>query len=215
MKKLSKQQVKNFKKGAVALTLAAAMGLAGLSAFFTDSKTKVNEFTVGNVKQELVEDKWDKAAEGAHDNITPNSTFDKDPKVKNTGTNSQYVFMTVTVPKADVVLADDVTGTRQSTELFTYATNTGWTKLDSKTTIGDDSNTYVYAYATGNTLTALDSDKETPTLFDTIKFANIVENEEFAKNKLDVTVKSYGIQTTNLGETTPEKVWDIVSKEAK
>lgn len=215
MKKLSKQQVKNFKKGAVALTLAAAMGLAGLSAFFTDSKTKVNEFTVGNVKQELIEDKWDKATEeGAHDNITPNSTFDKDPKVKNTGTNSQYVFITVTVPKANVALADG-DGTRNITELFTYDTNPGWKKLDSKTNIGEDSNTYVYAYATGDALTALVSEAETPTLFDTIKFANIVENEKFAKDKLDVTVKSYGIQTTNLGETTPEKVWDIVSKEAK
>lgn len=219
MKKLSKQQVKNFKKGAVALSLAAAMGLAGLSAFFTDSKTATNSFTVGKISQKLDEgEDWKKEEkEGKHDNITPGDKFKKAPTVENDGNNAQYVFMTVLVPTAEVTMtnADGSKGKTETTELFEYNINPGWKELGEAEST-DKGVLHTYYYADGEALKALTAGTKTPALFNTVTFKNIAENETLNKRDIDIVVKSYGIQTTNLGDdTTPSKVWSLVQNQAK
>lgn len=216
--KLSKKQVKKLKTGVVGLTLVAALSVAGLSAYFTDQKQATNTFTVGNVSQELIEPSWD-PDDPSHTGITPGQEFNKDPQVKNDGTNDQYVFMTVTVPYANVATAND-DGTKNAvaeTPLFTYTTNAGWTQLTTQTT-KDETNktyTYVYSYGTNEAMTTLVKETTTPALFENIKFANVVEGQNLSGTTQNVVVKSYGIQTNNLNTQVPSAIWDIVSSQAQ
>lgn len=215
MKKLSKTNVKNMKKGAVAVALVASLGLAGLSAYFTDTQTKTNTFTVGSVKQELTEDKWKE--ENGKD-ITPGKEVEKNPTIKNVGNNTQYAFMKVEVPAAEVTTVNpDGTKaqTKEKKELFTYVTNDGWTELTSAKSETDTSVTHVYYYGKNNALTALNKD-DSATLFDKVKFINIVEDNETLIGNKNIVINSYGIQSDNLGNAkTPAQVWELVQNQTK
>lgn len=213
MKKLSKTNVSNMKKGAVAVALVASLGLAGLSAYFTDTDSKTNTFTVGNVKQKITEDKWN--PEKGKD-ITPGKEVEKNPTVTNTGVNGQYVFMTVEVPTADVHTVD-ADGTKAANkerkELFTYTTNAGWTEL--KSTTGTNSVTHVYYYGADESLTKLTKDASTQALFDKVKFINIVEDNGTLTGDQNIVINSYGIQSDNLTDETPNAVWNLVQNQRK
>lgn len=213
MKKLSKTNVNNMKKGAVAVALVASLGLAGLSAYFTDTKSQTNTFTVGSVKQTLTEDKWN--PDNGKD-ITPGKEVEKNPTVKNTGVNSQYVFMTVEVPTAEVHTVD-ADGTKavnkERKELFTYTTNAGWKEL--KSTTGTNSVTHVYYYGVDESLTKLTKDASTPALFDKVKFINIVEDNGTLTGNQNIVINSYGIQSDNLTDETPNAVWTLVQNQKK
>lgn len=215
MKKLSKTNVKNMKKGAVAVALVASLGLAGLSAYFTDTQTAKNTFTVGSVKQELTEPSW-KPDENPGKDITPGKEVAKDPTVTNKGNNDQYVFMKVEVPAATVTTVKD-DGTKvqpkEKKELFTYHTNDGWTELTSAYSETATSATHVYYYGKNNALKVLGKDAKA-TLFDKVKFINIVEGE--VTGEKNIVVKSYGIQSDNLGTaTTPDQVWGLVDNQVE
>ena len=210
----TKEQINKMKKGAVSFAFAGAIGLAGVSAYFTDTDTATNTFTVGKVQQELTEPKWNPPT-----NITPGGEFDKDPTITNTGVNDQYVFATVTVPYANIITAND-DGTRKAaadTELFSYTVNAGWTQLGepAKDTT-HNTVTYTYYYGTGNTLTSLAKAAKTPAIFNKIKFVNAVEGQGLEEQTENVVVNSYGIQTTNLGSaTTPAQVYQLIQNQNK
>lgn len=212
MKKLSKTNVNNMKKGAVAVALVASLGLAGLSAYFTDTKTATNTFTVGSVKQELTEPNW-QPEEGK--DITPGKEVEKNPTIKNVGNNTQYAFMKVEVPAAEVTTVNP-DGTKAPTtekkELFTYDINEGWTELAKSET--DTSVTHVYYYGKNNALTALNKDA-TATLFNKVKFINIVEDNETLTGNKNIVVNSYGVQSDNLTDKTPNAVWTLVQNQGK
>lgn len=219
MKKLSKTNVKNMKKGVVAVALVASLGLAGLSAYFTDTQTKTNTFTVGSVKQELTEPSW-KPEEKPGENMTPGKTVAKDPTVKNIGNNDQYVFMKVEVPAAEVTTFDENGNkvAQENQELFTYNINEGWTELVPEKKVTNTSVTHVYYYGTSESLTKLEKTKKA-TLFNSVTFKNIVEDTEddpALKGDKKIVINSYGIQSDNLGTaTTPEQVWTLVQNQAK
>lgn len=217
MKKLSKTNVNNMKKGAVAVALVASLGLAGLSAYFTDTKNATNTFTVGSVKQTLTEDKW-KPEENPGKDMTPGKEVEKNPTIKNVGDNTQYAFMKVEVPAAKVttVNADGTKApTKEKKELFTYDINDGWNELVSANSQTDTSVTHVYYYGKNNTLTVLNKDASA-TLFDKVKFINIVEDNRTLTGPQNIVINSYGIQSDNLGDaTTPDQVWKLVQKQTK
>ena len=204
---------KNIKRTVVAVSLVSALSIAGLSAYFTDADSKNNTFTIGKVKQQLLEPNWNE--ENAK-NITPNEVIKKDPQVKNTGINDQYVFVTVKVPKKSIITAQD-DGTKNTaaadTQLFSYTVNEGWTQLgDVKQTAG--ANEYTYYYGKADTLTSLAKDATTPTVFDTVKFCNAIEGQGLEESTQNIEVKSYGIQASNLGDdTTPAAVWNIMNNQ--
>ena len=100
------------KKKIITLALVAVIAvtaIAGASlAYFTDTKTATNTFTMGNVKIALDEapvDEAGKATDG--DRVTsneygidaafPGAVLDKDPTVHNTGKNPAYIRATVNV----------------------------------------------------------------------------------------------------------------------
>lgn len=180
----------NMKK---AVILAGAICLAtigGISAYLTDYDKTVNQFTVGKVDIQLEEPGW-KPEE--HTKIEPGKDIQKDPQIKNTGVNDAFVYLEVTVPMADVIAADQE-GNRleqKVQELFSFSAKNSWTKLETKRKT--DNVVYVYSY---NNI--LKPEETTESLFDTIKFLNIIEGQ-LDTQQLDMPVRAYAIQTSYTG----------------
>ena len=88
---------------AIAVMLVAALVVGGTLAYFTDTKTADNTFTMGNVAITLDETNADPNAptgsrvDGNTYNVYPGQTVTKDPTVHNTGSNAAYIRATVTV----------------------------------------------------------------------------------------------------------------------
>lgn len=82
---------------AIAVMLVAALVVGGTLAYFTDTKSADNTFTVGKVKIDLTETAW-------HDNddhtLVPGKFYDKNPTIK-VDANSQdaYVFLKLDLNK--------------------------------------------------------------------------------------------------------------------
>ena len=77
------------------LVLSLTLGLGGSLAYLTDTDTRVNTFTMGNVDITLEE------PNGQQYDIMPGTTAkDKVAYIKNNGSNAAYVWMTVAVPHA-------------------------------------------------------------------------------------------------------------------
>ena len=104
---------------------------------------------------------------------------------------------------------------------------------------------HVYAYATGGELTALvgtdnsgqqkadgssgTTGQTTPALFNAVKLANLVEDENFENSEYSIRINAYGIQTVGLGDAVdtgngeadgavatsndPVTVWKILAKQ--
>ena len=75
-----------------------AIAIVGASlAYFTDTKTATNTFTVGNVKIDLTEPSWN--ANDAH-SLMPGATFEKDPTITVAqGSQDAYVFLEIDLNK--------------------------------------------------------------------------------------------------------------------
>ena len=87
------------KKKITALCLCVALlavAVVGASlAYFTDTKTAKNEFTVGDVSIELTEPLWESSGKADADTVYAGEPLKKDPTVKNTGTNPCFVRIKV------------------------------------------------------------------------------------------------------------------------
>lgn len=93
---------KNIAIVAASCMLTAAIAIGGTLAYLTDRDSKVNVFTVGDVKIELEED-FEQGAE-----LIPGVKIQKEPTIKNTGKNDAWVWATVAIPAA---LDSDVAST--------------------------------------------------------------------------------------------------------
>ena len=83
---------------AIAVMLVAALVVGGTLAYFTDkSDAKVNTFTVGNVKIDLTEDKWNAAADHT---LIPGKFYDKNPTITvDADSQDAYVFLKLDLNK--------------------------------------------------------------------------------------------------------------------
>ncbi len=209
---------------AVVLLLVFVVG--GAIAYFTDTDSATNTFTIGNVDITLTEPLWTQLSKTEGDanlvddaeNMMPGEDVTKDPTINNVSTkNDAYVFAKVVVPCSNVIATDDTDDTETPVELFTYTVNTGWTELTSEAvacTAGGTA-THVYYYGTGS-LTKLNkaasasapTSTSTPlfskvTLLGTLKSADIPATPA---NK-EIVVTAYGIQADGLASTVPATVW--------
>lgn len=189
-------------KTKMALCAASIIGVVGISgafAYLTDTDTADNTFTVGKVEIELQEPTWD---ETAAEDMAANATIAKDPQVKNIGVNDAYVYLKVTVPVETVITAqpDGTRNAEAATQLFTYEVNDGWTEIASakEENVTDGSGTYTYVYYYENAIAA---NETTPTLFDEVTFANVIEGE-VDETTQTITVDAYAIQSENLTDGT-------------
>ena len=201
-----------------ALVLLLVVAVGGAIAYFTDTDTKTNTFTIGNVDISLTEDGWDALADANKNGIPdvaedmmPGESVKKDPTINNLSTkNPAYVFAKVEVPCTTIVAPATT-----SEELFTYTTNAGWTELSSAVacTSGGTA-THVYYYGTGGTLTALakaaNASTPTPTsnpVFSSVTLRSTLKGNEGLTGNKNIVVTGYGIQTEGLTSTAPADVW--------
>jgi len=212
---------------AVVLLLVFVVG--GAIAYFTDTDTKTNTFTIGNVDITLTEPAWtelNSTTDANNNNIPdaaedmmPGETVAKDPTINNVSTkNPAYVFMKVEIPcSKTVTTTGDTPTTLNPTELFTYNTNTAWTELSSAAVACTDSGTatHVYYYGTSGSLTPLakaadaSTPTSTPALFAQVTLLGTLIPDQIPATPEDksVIVTAYGIQTEGLASTTPADVW--------
>ena len=117
----------------------------------------------------------------------------KDPRIKNTGINDAYAYLEVSIPTANVIAAAD-NGSRlekRVQELFSFQSKASWTKLNSQK-VGNKQ-VYVFAY---NKI--LKPQETTESLFDTVKFLNIIEGQ-LDGQQLEIPVRAYAIQASYTG----------------
>ena len=218
------------KKVRTAGAVCAVIGcltIAGISAYFTDKDSTVNQFTVGQIGLDLVENKWD--ANNAI-NVTAEQEIAKNPQILNTGINEEYVFLEVVVPFANVKTSNDdgTVNNAKDVQLFTWDVNPGWTQVGNfSTNTTNKTYTYVYAYTGNKTSTSMEALKTantTATLFDYVRFANVVDGQGLENKALEIVINAYGIQTDNLfdkdmdidgknedGVVAPADVWKVVT----
>ncbi len=172
------------------IVVTLVVGLGSTLAYLTDTDTKVNTFTVGNVDI-IVDENFEQNSP-----LAPGATVNKDAQIINTGATSAWVWMTVAVPAnvdpylqlnwADGVQPDD----------------------EPDKMIGDDGNEYmVYTVYVDEALAA---GEETGKLLDSVTLSGAVDyqNGEFVVvengvatpigedlSELDVIVSGYAVQT--------------------
>ena len=193
---------------AIVLLLVAAVG--GAIAYFTDTETKTNTFTVGNVDITLSEPNWSTTDSNgnnipdAAENISPGVSVAKDPTITNSSaTAPAYVYAKVEIP---------CTSDTTPVEIFTLnSIGSGWTLMTNGTCTGGVA-TKVYNYGTASAMTALAAGSATPAVFTSVSLNNSITGSEtgLSGNK-NVAVTGYGVQTNGLTATTPSGIWTEVS----
>ena len=201
-----------------AIVLLLLFVVGGAVAYFTDTDSETNTFTIGNVDIDLVEANWDTTDQDSNgipdaaQDLMPGQTVAKDPVIKNLSTsNEAYVFAKVEVP---------CTTETTPRELFTYTVNTGWTELSS-TACTNGTATHIYYYGSNGSLTALAkaSNASTPTptsaaVFDNVTLLSSLTGAaaEGLTGSKNIVVTGYGIQTQGLtAPVTPTSVWSNFS----
>ena len=93
---------KSILMAAIAVMLVAVLVVGGTLAYFTDTKSATNTFTMGNVKITLDESNvndsdGDRVTSNEYTGVFPGIQYKKDPVVTNTGKNGAYVRAVVTI----------------------------------------------------------------------------------------------------------------------
>lgn len=104
----------------VAIVLALMIAIGGILAYFTDVKTKTNQFKMGKIDIEV--DEGDFPPDGVS-NVVSGIEFNKSPKVINKGTIPVYAFVEVNIPYDTVKVGNETTATEQ--DLFELLHITG------------------------------------------------------------------------------------------
>ncbi|MGN0249748.1 MAG: TasA family protein [Oliverpabstia sp.] len=218
-----------WKSAVIIGTMAVLAVSGGILAYFTDTEEKVNNFTVGSIEIELQEPAWESKPDTDQDgvpdeaeNILPLQTITKDPRVKNTGNNDAYMFLTVEVPCRNVITVND-DGTKNAqamTELYQYTADTSWYYLG-KCPVNDEEGNQVavkhlYAYADDKrACTTVSPEASTTPLFQSVTFVNLMEGQGLDNQPLEIDINAYAIQTTNLDEGTTDamNIWKIITNQ--
>ena len=219
---------------AVALVLALVLIIGGMLAYFTDTDTKTNVFTLGDeVEISLSEDGWDALTDSNNNDIPdiaegihPGTKVVKDPVITNESeTTPAYVFAEIIVPCYDA--DDDGTADTPLYKLLNSSDvaltmtqgssgNTGWTLINSPSVnTTDNTITYVYAYGTSSAMTSLagttpNASTSTP-VFSKVQVVPDLTSDQAAtaSNTPNIVVNAYGIQTDGLSVTTPSAIYDL------
>lgn len=200
---------------AIALTLAALIGLGSL-AFFNDSKSVTNKFyttkstdptpnEIFSIKLEETALDGTKTSDGVtYEKILPGSVLLKDPTVTNTGLYDQWVRVDVTVDKAATWKTIIPDGTDLST-IFGGFDSSKWT-LAGKSESGD---TVTYSYYLNEKLVAADADAGvtagSATLFTSVTIpTSITVDQMVALNGFTITITAAAVQADNNGSSPAE-----------
>lgn len=211
---------------AVAL-LGTGLGIAGVSAYLTDTETTPNVFTVGEVTIDALEPNYPGNGTDDTEDLVPLEEVKKDPQIKNTGKNPIVVFEQVDIPMASLILAED-DGTRlpeANVEIFDYRTEEGlydstddeWVQISQEYLTADDQPAdadtaakvrRIYGYSN-----VVKEDETTNSLFDVVRLANVVEGQ-IDNSVQTIQLTTYAIQADNIAGITSAH-WDEEMDQAK
>ena len=177
-----------------AIVLLLLFCIGGAVAYFTDTETATNTFTIGDVDIELKEDAWNAA--NAQD-LMPGMTVAKDPTVNNIGPNPAYVFVKVEAPCT--------TGTGAK-ELFEYSVDTTkWSEIETKAcTNGTAEHVYLYA-------SPVQPEGTTGALFSQVVVTSLDGTEAGLDGDKNMVVTAYAIQSQGLTVSDPATLWSNFS----
>lgn len=180
--------MKNKKSIIAAMVLALVLVVGGVIAYFTDTDSATNEFTLGNVEIELQEPSW--VAANAED-IMPGDTVAKDPQIENTGSADAYMFLKITEP------------CYSNSPIFDFTVNTGWEAVGTARTCSGATATTVYSYSTSGTMTTVAANATTAKLFNNVTLKSTLDETAVSSftNGADIQVDAYGIQSENVTGT--------------
>lgn len=185
------------------LALSAASGMS--YAYMTDTGSKLNHFTTGDVDIDVVETEWDAHPDQNNDGVKDPASdlvqgrvVKKDPIVVNHSSMPAWVFLQVQVPVRNVMLVENAPKVTDDVQLFDWTVNEGWKELVVES--GSNTKTYLYGYET-----MVDPEASTNALFDSVKFKNVVEGQIGTDEALDIKVTGFGIQ--GHGFDTIESAW--------
>lgn len=194
---------------AVAIVLALVLLIGGMLAFFTDTDTKTNVFVLGDVDISLSEETWESNGINEANGILPGASAQKDPVITNdSDTLPAYVFCEVIVPCYDSDDTDEVS----YAPLFTLNDiGTGWNLMSTTPDNDNKTITYVYNYGTASAMTSLAANASTPAVFSSVTLVDTLTSaqKDTAPSNTNIVVNAYGIQTTELGVTTPSDIFDL------
>lgn len=240
-------RISNKTKIMAAIGLLAAFTVGGTMAYMTDRETAENIFTVGKVDFNLYEESWDgeqpdgtyaTPSEATPSEASPSDALgvdqardlysgkviNKDPAIKNNSRNDAYLRMSVKIPVANVVTADEYgelnnDGIPEETELFTYIENadSGMTRVSDipEVATGSDAgrayHVYEYMYTgDGDTEIPVPAGQDIPPLFNQVVFANVIEGQvDEAMEFLTVDYKA--IQSG--GFVDPDEAWAAYNRQ--
>lgn len=240
-------RISNKTKIMAAIGLLAAFTVGGTMAYMTDRETAENIFTVGKVDFNLYEESWDgeqpdgtyaTPSEATPSEASPSDALgvdqardlysgkviNKDPAIKNNSRNDAYLRMSVKIPVANVVTADEYgelnnDGIPEETELFTYIENadSGMTRVSDipEVATGSDAgrayHVYEYMYTgDGDTEIPVPAGQDIPPLFNQVMFANVIEGQvDEAMEFLTVDYKA--IQSG--GFVDPDEAWAAYNRQ--
>ena len=191
-------------------------------AYMIKQTELTNRFTKRDFGIELLEPQYDLLPEESRNNLVPNDTVTKDPKVKNTEDTDAFVFLKVTVPVAEITKYVDPYNvddppTKHNDEIF-YLKTTGtslyglsnvfnntpadasdngyWVELTGReegTDLSGETRTYVFGYSV-----YLTPEEKSETLFDFVQLKNILQYELDPDDDIHIQVDAYGIQADYL-----------------
>lgn len=189
--------MKEYKKVLVVTAVGAVLFCGALMsvAYNTDSGSLQNNVYVARADISVVEEEYDKLPDdngnGIKDcaeELVQGKEITKDPVIMNNSNLGMYCFASVEVPVRTVMTVAEAPS-KSKTELFAYHLNEGWVKLEESET--PTSKKVLYGYKEQVAPKA-----KTKTLFDKVKYANVVEGEIPQGEVLTVDVKGYAIQAT-------------------
>ncbi len=220
------------KKKITALCLCVALlaiAVVGASlAYFTDTKSEKNTFTVGNVQIKLDETDITKTdgsrTEKGNDygSMYPGRSVTKDPIVHNVGANSAYIRAKVTLTGGINLLPqlfpnmEFENGTLFNDMYFQYFTalvgelGNGWSFVG----IDGDMNNPVFVFKYAD---VLEKDKDTPAIFETLTIPSDYTGKDanggiYQAANVDMTIVAEAMQAE--GFDTWEKAFEAYDKQA-
>ncbi len=185
--------------------------VAGIVAYLTDTDSKSNVFTMGNVSIELLETNFDSSV--TLENVEAGNIINKNPQVRNTGDNPAYVYLMVTIPKGSYTnRGTTVTGE----PLFTYTSSSDWTEMTGYTMETEDSITKVYYYNT--ILQPTEGSNITTALFDSVTVADFPNFDSLDSLNQNINISALAIQSTlpavAQGENEFIKAYNLFAKQS-
>lgn len=199
------------KKKIVALCLCIALAVVAIGgatlAYFTDTKTATNTFTVGNVKITLTEPKWTENSK-----LVPGTEIGKDPTVTVVkGSEECYVRILMTISNSeawDDIFDDD--STLKIEDFFTGYDSDSWTYIKN-TENTDNTRTYEFRYKEAvNALNATDN-VALPALFTAVNVPSTLTGTQIATlDGFNIVIEAQAIQTASFANA--DAAWAAFTK---